>query len=213
MAEIKKILVTGAGGLLGSEFKALAPDAAVRGITIIPKARQELDITDSRQVAECVAMIQPHFIINCAAYTNGDQAELEKEAAQKINTAGAQVLAEVCDKARANLIHYSTHFVFDGEKSDPYLESDTAAPLNVYGRTKLEGEKRIQSLLPTHQHLILRVSWVYGRNGNNFIHSLWKSSKGASEVRVVDDQVAAPNPAALLAKKTLDLLEVASGLF
>jgi dTDP-4-dehydrorhamnose reductase len=213
MAGNKKILVTGAGGLLGSEFRALALNPPLPGISIIPKTRQELDITDPGAVGECFAQIGPHFVINCAGYTHVDQAELDTEGAEKVNVFGAQTLAEACEKSGAKLVHYSTHFVFDGEKSDPYVESDKAAPLNVYGKTKLKGEKRIQSLLPAKQHLILRVSWLYGRNGKNFIHSLWRLSKTAPEVRVVHDQVAAPNPGNILARKTLDLLERGSGLF
>jgi len=210
---IQTILVTGGGGLLGSEFREISLKTGSGAKKIITLKHQELDITDPYQVDRAFGEIRPSYLINCAAYTNVDKAEVEAEKAEKINVAGAKILAQACEKSRVKLIHFSTHFVFDGKKTTPYLESDPVEPLNVYGRTKLEGERIIQSLLPPDRHLILRVSWLYGKNGNNFIHSLWNASKDVSSVRVVDDQVAAPNPAPLLAKRTLDLLETGEGLF
>src|SRR4030095_3730934 len=213
MVGIKKILVAGAGGLLGSEFNDLRQNPPFPGIEIIPKTRQELDIANPAQVEDCLALIKPHFVVNCAGYTNVDRAESEPEEAYRINAEGPSLLAQACLKNNAKLIHYSTDFVFDGKKREPYLESDAPAPLSAYARSKWEGEKAVASILPSDRRLILRISWPYGKNGKNFIHSLWELSKTRKEIRVVNDQVGVPNPARLIAKKTLDLLAETSGLF
>ena len=212
MGRSKKILVTGAGGLLGSEFCSMAL-AENKEFATFPKNHKELDITHLPQIEENLSRIKPDFLINCGAYTQVDRAESEPELARKVNVLGPQKLAEACLRHQTKLIHYSTDFVFDGQKRSPYIESDPLAPLNIYGKTKLEGEQVIRSILPKDQHLILRISWPYGRNGKNFIHTLLELSKTRSEIKVVTDQVGVPNPANLLAQKTLCLMEETSGLF
>jgi len=213
MASVKKILVTGAGGLLGSEFKALSRKVSHRGYELLCKTRKELDITDSRAILSNLEKFQPDYLINCAAFTNVDEAEKKTNRVRLLNATGPKILAGACRNHGVKLIHFSTHFVFDGKKRSPYVESDAPVPLNHYGKMKLEGERGIQEILPEENYLILRVSWLYGIQGNNFIHDLWQKSKTQEELKVVDDQIASPNPSGLLARKTLDLMTETRGLY
>jgi len=217
MAEMKKILITGAGGLLGSEFQEISKKGHPE-FKIIPIKRDQLDITDLDQVSSVFSELNPDIVINCAGYTNVDAAELERELAWRLNVEGPRLLAEVCRATATKLVHYSSNSVFDGEKMTPYLESDTPSPIGFYGNTKLEGERVIQSILSKTDSLILRITWPYGRNGNNFINNILKNLDRYSaenvELRAVTDQIGTPNPAKLLASNTLALLEAeTSGTF
>ena len=208
-----KVLVAGGDGLLGGEFPAGDSLKNERGFQFYKFGHQGLDISDPEAVRRSIREINPKYVINCAAFRDIDRAETERDAAYSVNVVGSQNLAEYCAESGAKLIHYSTHGVFDGEKRGPYLESDSPGPLNFYGASKLEGEKKIASILPADQYLILRISWPYGRKNNNFISAILSLAKKNGRVRVVSDHFGVPNPASLLASKTLDLIREASGLF
>ena len=210
MSEV--VLITGADGLLGSEFRSISA-SSVRGRKILGKSHRELDITDLRQVRRNVEELRPNFIVNCAAYRDIDKAESDRDSAYRVNVEGPRNLAEISRQAGVKLVHFSTHGVFDGEKAGPYLESDAVFPLNHYAATKLEGERVVASILPQAQCLVLRVAWPFGAKGNNFIHQILERAKRQPEIRVVADQIGVPNPARLLAAKTLELLDQADGLF
>ena len=148
--------------------------------------------------------VRPQVIVNAAAHTAVDKAESERDLAQRLNTEAPAALAEAARTAGALLVHYSTDYVFDGSGTRPWVETDTPAPLSVYGRTKLEGEQLIQQ--SGAKHLILRTSWVFGAHGQNFAKTMLRLAQERSELRVVSDQIGAPTSAALLADLTAHLV-------
>jgi dTDP-4-dehydrorhamnose reductase len=181
------ILVFGAGGQLGQE---IADFAACGGFGIIAARRADADILDQSAVAKIIEKIAPRLIVNCAAYTAVDKAEREPETAAAINITGASVVAGEAAKAKVPLVHISTDYVFDGTKEGPYLEGDAIKPLNVYGRTKAEGEAAVSAA--GGNHIILRTAWVYGRFGHNFLKTILRLSSESAELRVVGDQRGCP---------------------
>jgi dTDP-4-dehydrorhamnose reductase len=209
-----RILLTGANGQVGWELqRSLAPLGEVLALD-----RSQLDLADPDGLRQRVRAIAPHVIVNAAAYTAVDRAESEPEAARAINAIAPGVLAEEAHRLDAILVHYSTDYVFDGTKPEPYVESDPPNPLSVYGRTKLEGERAIGA--SGCRHLTLRTSWVYGARGHNFLLTMLRLARERRSLRVVDDQVGAPTwsreialaTAALLARPEL-ALPGADGLY
>lgn len=198
-----KILITGALGQVGSELTKLSIQ---RGHEAIPVDAQMLDITKPQAIALKVGEIDPDVIINAAAYTAVDKAETEREAAQAVNVTGAKNLADACAKANIPLLHISTDYVFNGDKKGEYVESDTPAPTSVYGRTKLDGDRAVAKALD--KHIILRVSWVFGANGNNFVKTMLRLAESRDELGVVDDQYGAPTSAVAIARTLLDMLDL-----
>lgn len=196
-----KILLTGGTGQVGGELRnALIP----LGIVCAPN-REELDLEDLRALRLMVQNFKPDLIVNPAAYTAVDQAESEPELAQAINVEVPRVLAEEANKLGIPVIHYSTDYVFDGSKCEPYTEEDLTNPINVYGQTKLEGEAAIQDA--HDQYLILRTSWVYSpERGKNFYRTMLELFKQREEIQVVDDQFGAPTSTLFLAEKTFNIL-------
>ena len=192
-----KILLTGRSGQVGSELQAILHPA-------VATDHATLDLADADALRQAVRTEKPEVIINAAAYTAVDKAEDEPEMAMRINSAAPGVLAEEAKRAGALLVHYSTDYVFDGTKRSPYLETDSTNPLGVYGRTKLEGEKRIRD--SGCRHLILRTAWVYGRGGN-FVRAILRQAEKGAALRVVSDQVGAPTWAFDIARVTGDLLK------
>jgi len=176
--------------------RALAPLGEV-----VATDRSTLDLADLDAIRRVVRETKPEVIVNAAAYTAVDRAESEPKLAMRINGDAPGVLAEEAKRLGAALVHYSTDYVFDGTKRTPYVESDEPNPINVYGRSKLEGERAVQSVGATH--LILRTSWVYGARGRNFLLAILRKARDASEVRVVTDQVGAPTSAELVARSTV----------
>jgi dTDP-4-dehydrorhamnose reductase len=180
------ILLLGKNGQVGWELhRTLSPLGEV-----IATDRQTLDITDFDRLRETVGSLKPQVIVNATAYTAVDKAEDEPELAMRINGEAPGVLAEEAKKCGALLVHYSTDYVFDGTKTEPYTEEDTPNPLNVYGRTKLAGEEAIQMV--NGNYLIFRTSWVYGERGHNFYLTIRRLAKEKEEISVVDDQIGAP---------------------
>jgi dTDP-4-dehydrorhamnose reductase len=161
---MRNVLVTGSNGQLASCIKDLAKEQ--KGLHFIYTDYQELDICNLKQVDKFFKTNQKiDYCINCAAYTAVDKAESDAEKAFEINANGAKNLALVCDEQGAVLIHISTDFVFDGDKTEPYIETDTPKPISVYGASKLKGEVEIQKTLK--KHFIIRTSWLYSEHGTN----------------------------------------------
>lgn len=181
-----KILVTGAGGQVGT---ALRERGAIDGIEILAFDRAALDITDAAATLAAVEGHSPEAVINAAAYTAVDKAEGDIERAFAINATGAENLAKACDAAGIPFLHISTDFVFDGSKSGPYVETDAVGPLNVYGRSKAEGEARIAAVMD--RHIILRTAWVFG-GAQNFVNTMLRLGAEREELSIVDDQRGGP---------------------
>lgn len=195
-----KVLLTGKNGQLGWELsRALAP---LGEIAAFDRGRLDLAVPD--QIVSAVRSVQPDVIVNAAAYTAVDRAETEPESAHAINAAAAGILAEEAKRAGALLVHYSTDYVFDGVKETPYVEEDSPNPLNVYGTSKLAGERAIRAV--DAPHLILRTSWVYAARGANFFLTIRRLLREKSSLRIVSDQIGAPTSAAALADATAQIL-------
>ena len=204
-------LITGGGGLVGSEFGHLATDRKWEA-KITALSHEQCDILNQDQIRSCLAQFKPDVLINCAAYREVDKAETERDQASRLNVEGPRLLARACRQAGVKLVHFGSHGIFDGEKNGPYLESDPAKPLHHYGRTKREGEQAVEAELPPNQRLILRIAWPYGRQNNNFIGAILKKARSSPNVSVVSDQVAVASPARLIALKTLEIAAEAEGL-
>jgi dTDP-4-dehydrorhamnose reductase len=184
---MKKVLITGAGGQLGFELQRTAP----QGWQIIALGSGALDIQDAAATAAAVQGYAPALIVNAAAYTAVDKAETEPQRAYGVNAHGAANLASAAVGLGARLIHVSTDFVFDGEKSCPYLPTDRPNPLGVYGASKLEGERRVDEIT-AGDALILRTAWVYSAHGNNFVKTILRLARERDSLRVISEQVGTP---------------------
>jgi dTDP-4-dehydrorhamnose reductase len=195
-----KILLTGKNGQLGFELqRALAPLGEVVAV-----GTQDCNLADADALRDLVRRVAPDVIVNPAAYTAVDKAESDEATARAVNAIAATILGEEGAKLGALVIHYSTDYVFDGTKQGAYSESDTPAPQNVYGRTKLEGEQGLAAANP--RHLILRTSWVVGAHGGNFAKTMLRLAGEREKLTVVADQFGAPTPAALLADLSAHLV-------
>ncbi|MES2049501.1 MAG: dTDP-4-dehydrorhamnose reductase [Pseudomonadota bacterium] len=202
-----RILLTGSTGQVGH---ALQNALQGMGEIIIP-ARENMDLSQPELVRATIQQIRPDLIINPAAYTAVDLAEREPELARTINAIAPGIMAEEAKKLGAALIHYSTDYVFDGSKHDAsgkllaYTESDVPCPINVYGKTKLEGEQLIRA--SGCDHLILRTSWIYSNFGKNFLLTMLRLARERDELRVVNDQWGAPSSAVWLAATTRAIIK------
>ena len=194
------LLLTGADGQVGREIQRLA---LRDGHPILSLNRRGLDITDAEAVRQVVQETQPAIIVNAAAYTAVDKAEDEPALAFRVNRDGAANLAEAAGEAGIPLVHLSTDYVFDGTSSRPYLETDPVAPLGVYGHSKWEGEEAVRQRL--HHHLIIRVSWVFGAHGKNFVKTMLRLARERDVLEVVADQRGGPTYAGHIAVLILDL--------
>jgi dTDP-4-dehydrorhamnose reductase len=181
-----RILLTGRTGQVGSALeRALAPLGELQ-----PFDRKQLDLLDMASIHSAVRSAKPDVIVNAAAYTAVDRAEQERDAAFGVNARAVAELAREANSAGALLVHFSTDYVFDGEKSAPYVETDAPQPQSVYGESKLEGERAI--VASGCRHLIFRTSWVYAPQGRNFMHAILAAARARPELRVVNDQHGAP---------------------
>ncbi|WP_025899210.1 dTDP-4-dehydrorhamnose reductase [Sneathiella glossodoripedis] len=197
-----RILLTGAGGQVGQEVVRAAK--STEGIEVIACDRAQLDITDKASIERQIEQHEPHCIVNAAAYTAVDRAEEDVLLAEAINAKACGYLAGAAAKADIPLIHISTDFVFDGQKSEPYVESDPCAPLSVYGKSKRGGEVAIAQLWA--RHIILRTAWVFGGK-TNFAATMRRLAKERSQISVVDDQVGGPTPARHIASALLTIAQ------
>jgi dTDP-4-dehydrorhamnose reductase len=196
-----KIWVTGSKGMLGS---ALLERCRKKGIEAVGTGRAEADIGNLDQLKEKVLEIRPTHIVNCAAYTDVDGAEMEPGVAFRTNAEGAANVALAAREGSARLVQISTDYVFDGRGTVPYREADLCAPANVYGKSKWEGEKRVLAVLP--MACILRSSWLFGLKGKNFISSLLKWFQQKEELEVVFDQCGRPTYCHDLAEAVINVL-------
>lgn len=199
---MKKVLVAGANGQLGQCLKELSDSYPSINFTFTNSV--ELDITNKDDVRLLFERKGFDYCINCAAYTAVDKAEEDKDKARDVNVNGVINLAEACSKNDTTLIHISTDFVFDGKAEKPYNETDKTNPLSVYGRTKLEGELKIQSIL--NKYFIIRTSWLYSEYGANFMKTMLKLGKERTELSVVGDQIGTPTYAKDLAEVLLKII-------
>jgi dTDP-4-dehydrorhamnose reductase len=193
------ILLLGANGQVGHELQRTLPDLG----SVVALGVPEIDFSQPESLREIVRAQRPDIIVNAAAYTAVDKAESESERAFAINAAAPGVLAEEAEALGVCLVHYSTDYVFDGRKSSPYVETDATGPLSVYGRSKLDGECRVQGCA---KHLTFRTGWVVGVHGQNFIKTMLRLASDKEALRVVADQFGSPTSAALLAEVTAKTL-------
>jgi dTDP-4-dehydrorhamnose reductase len=197
-----KILVLGALGMLG---KDLIPLLACQH-QIFARDIDDGDITDPHWVLKEIAALKPQAVINAAAYTDVDGCESHRELAYSVNGEGSRNIAAGCAASKARLIHLSTDYVFDGTSCEPYREDDPPRSLNVYGNSKLMGERYIQEIWP--DHLIIRTEWLYGHHGRNFVDAILQKARKGEDLRVVDDQRGSPTFTKDLCRALLRLLEM-----
>jgi len=183
-----KVLITGGGGQLG--FALERELAGPGGHEVISLGRERLDVTRADQVREAVEAARPDVIVHAAANTNVDRCELEPDGAYLVNALGTRNVAVAAARVKAGLVYISTDYVFDGRKKEPYTEFDIPAPLSVYGKSKLAGEKYAAAF--SDRFFIVRTAWLYGPRGNNFVKTMLKLAAAQPEVAVVDDQVGTP---------------------
>jgi len=207
-----RILVTGKNGQLGrSIYKIVNTDTKIdnnqSSNEFIFAGREELDLSSESGISHYFYNNDKFdIIINCAAYTQVDKAEEEIELANQINHLAVKQLASIANKQQARLIHISTDYVFDGESDKPYKETDATNPINVYGKSKLAGEKALQEIMPTDA-IIIRTSWVYSEYGNNFVSTMLRLGKQRDELSVVSDQFGSPTYATDLANAILEIIK------
>ncbi len=200
---MKKVLVTGAKGQLGSCFKEI-DDNFKNKLSFHYTSKGDLDITNSFEVESYFMSYKFDFCINCAAYTAVDRAENDQENAYKINVEGVKNIVKSCKEHNTTLIHISTDFVFDGKSNHPYNEEGSTNPISIYGKTKLEGEKVIISEF--EKYYIIRTSWLYSEFGNNFVKTMLKLADSRSQLEVINDQIGTPTYAKNLAEVILKLI-------
>ena len=192
-----RILLIGRNGQVGTELALLLPRLG----ELIALNRQELDLTKPIDIRRTIQEIRPQWIVNAAAYTAVDRAESDESTARAVNEQAPAVMAEEAKKIGAALVHYSTDYVFDGGKKSPYEETDTPNPINVYGKTKLGGERAIQE--SGALHLIFRTEWVYATQGRNFLLTILRLATQKQELRIVADQIGSPTTSREIATATV----------
>lgn len=196
----KKLLLTGVNGQVGHALNAVLSAYEVIGLS-----RDALNLQDAQQIDEVVTTVKPDLIINPAAYTAVDRAESEKELAFKINAEAPAAIAKAAEKVGAALIHFSTDYVYDGDKASAYIEADAVNPKGVYGASKLAGEQAIiDAAIP---HLIFRTSWVYGDYGKNFLKTILHLAQERETLRIVADQFGAPTSSLSIADAVLAIIQ------
>ena len=197
-----RVLVTGAKGQLGQDLMA---ELASRGITGIGVDVEDMDITDAEACRRVISAERPDAVIHCAAYTAVDAAEDNVELCRKINGEGTRNIAVVCRELDIPMMYISTDYVFNGQGERPWEPDDYREPLNVYGLTKYEGEIAVEQLLK--KYFIVRIAWVFGLNGKNFIKTMLRLGKERGAVSVVDDQIGSPTYTYDLARLLVDMIQ------
>ncbi len=196
-----KVLVTGAGGMLA---QALVPELRSHDHEVVALERTALDVTDATAVEEWLQAESPEVVVQCAAYTAVDQAEIEEQAALRVNGEGTRYVAQACQRIGARLVYPSTDYVFDGTSTRPYRPADPTRPANAYGRSKLAGER---AALETGRALVVRTSWLYGAGGKSFVDTLLRLARERDYLEVVDDQIGRPTWTVSLAQALRELIE------
>lgn len=198
-----KILVTGYKGQLGYD---VVNEATSRGIEAVGVDIDEMDITNQNQVNTVIKSGNYDAVVHCAAWTAVDKAEEPElfETVKKVNATGTKYIADVCEELDIPMMYFSTDYVFDGEGTTPWNEYDERHPLNVYGLTKAQGEEYVEKL---KKHFIIRIAWVFGKNGNNFIKTMLRLGKERGAVSVVNDQIGNPTYTYDLAKLVVDMIQ------
>ncbi len=202
--EPKKYLITGYNGQLGYDVKRELLKQGVKEENILATDRDEMDITNRKEVMKVVKDFNPDVIFHCAAWTAVDKAEDEKEACYKVNIEGTKNVTDASIKVGAKIVYLSTDYVFDGKLDGIYETDDEVNPMNVYGYTKYKGEEEVRR---NPKHFITRISWVFGINGNNFIKTMLKLSDNHKELNVVDDQIGSPTYTVDLANLLVNMAE------
>jgi dTDP-4-dehydrorhamnose reductase len=198
----KRVLVTGAAGILGHKVLEACPEGwEMKGVDI-----EDFDITSSKDCRSALESHAPRLLINCAAFTDVDRCETEYETAYRVNAIGAGNLARAASEQGAEIIHVSTDYVFDGEKREPYYEDDPVCPMSAYGRTKLAGETFVRANNP--RHWIVRTQWLYGHHGKNFVDTILNAARTRPKLEVVDDQIGCPTYAKDLAEQMVRIAEL-----
>ena len=197
-----KVLVTGVKGQLGFD---VMNELQTRGIEAVGVDIEEMDITDSLSVKKVITQAAPDVVIHCAAYTAVDAAEENEAVCRKVNADGTENIAKVCRMLDCKMIYISTDYVFDGKGTRPWEPDDERHPLNVYGQTKYEGELAVQKNLT--KYFIVRIAWVFGKNGKNFIRTMLNLAKTHDTITVVNDQFGSPTYTYDLAKLLVDMTE------
>jgi len=197
-----KVLVTGSNGQLGYDVvkRLMLQNIECLGVDI-----GDFDIIDKDQVNKAVSNYMPDVVVHCAAYTAVDRAEDERELCHNINVIGTQNIADACKTVNAKMVYISTDYVFDGEGEKPFEVTDKPNPINYYGQTKYEGELAVQRTL--QKYFIVRISWVFGINGNNFVKTMLKLGKERDEISVVADQIGSPTYTYDLAKLLVEMIK------
>lgn len=203
MVTSKRILVTGSDGQLGNAIKS--ESLQYNSHIFFFKNKNQLDISNFSLLQNEIKKMKVDIIINCAAYTNVAQAEKEKQTANIVNNIAVENIAKICSKENIQLIHISTDFVFDGKKESPYKENDQTNPLNYYGFTKLEGEKRILEK-KLKSSIIIRTSWLYSKQKNNFVYKIINKIKKNDRLNVVLDEFGSPTNSDNVASFILEIL-------
>ncbi len=201
-----KIALTGSDGMLGSDISSVFSDVELKPFTL-----NDFDITDLDKSVSAIKNAAPDYLIHTAAYTDVDGSELDPEKAYLINGLGARNIAIACEEIKCPIIYISTDYVFDGTKKEPYNEWDIPNPINKYGLSKLIGEQFVTSL--TNRFYIVRTSWLYGKNGNNFVDTMIKLFSEKDEIEVVDDQTGSPTFTYDLAAKLKDIIGRGFGIY
>lgn len=198
-------LLFGANGQVGFELRR----SLTLDYDVIALDRAQCDMSDAQQICRAIQTNNPVLIVNAAAYTAVDKAESESDLAFAINAHALQVIAQEAKKINAAVVHYSTDYVFNGQATVPYAETDTPAPISMYGQSKLAGERVLAEVLgDNYPFWILRTSWVYGLHGSNFLKTMLKLATSRESLSVVADQIGAPTSAALIADVSARLLQV-----
>lgn len=197
-----KVLVTGVKGQLGYD---VVNELEKRGMEAVGVDIEEMDITDAASVAAFIKEAAPEAVIHCAAYTAVDAAEEQEEICRKVNADGTRNIAKICRELDIKMIYISTDYVFDGRGTRPWEPEDTRKPLNVYGQTKYEGELAVQELL--EKYFIVRIAWVFGVNGKNFIKTMLRLAETNKRITVVNDQYGSPTYTYDLARLLVDMVQ------
>lgn len=196
-----KLLVTGYNGQLGYD---VVNEAHSRGVEAVGVDIQEMDITNKQQVNDVIKTGNYDAVVHCAAWTAVDKAEEMVDVCRKVNVEGTQNIVDVCKELDIPVMYFSTDYVFSGEGTEPWNEYDNRTPLNVYGQTKYEGELAVETY---PKHFIIRIAWVFGKNGNNFIKTMLRLGKEKGAVSVVDDQIGSPTYTYDLSKLVVDMIQ------